>query len=156
VSSPHPFENRIVGFLNYVFFVLAWWQCAVGTLALAVWLLTEGWPEWGAWWAWLWGLGLIHTGLAYTLTYAGMARLSAVRIAVFQFIYPAVAIVIDGLIYAHGLGTLQLSGIAIMAVAIWFAKAKPGSVSPCAGCSISSGRVCAYACTANWLKARDA
>lgn len=105
--------------------ILAWWQCAVGTLALVLWPMTQGWPEWGVSWAWLAGLGLIHTGLAYTLMYAGMARLSADRIAVFQFIYPAVAIVIDWMFYDQSLGTLQLSGIALMAMAIWFAEHVP-------------------------------
>ncbi len=105
--------------------ILAWWQCAVGTLVLAAWPMTHGWPAWGAPWAWLAGLGLVHTGLAYSLMYAGMARLGIDRIAVFQFIYPAVAIVIDWLVYEQRLGNLQLSGIALMAVAIWFAERVP-------------------------------
>src|SRR5690606_29504136 len=61
---------------------LAWWQCAVGTLSLLAWPMVRGWPEWGTSWAWLSGLGLIHTGLAYSLMYAGMARLHTDRIAV--------------------------------------------------------------------------
>lgn len=105
--------------------ILAWWQCAVGTMALAAWPMTQGWPAWGVSWAWLSGLGLIHTGLAYSLMYAGMARLRTDRIAVFQFIYPAIAIVIDCLLYEQRLGNLQLSGIALMAVAIWFAERVP-------------------------------
>lgn len=75
--------------------ILAWWQCAIGTLVLWVWPMQHGWPAWGMSWAWLAGLGLIHTGLAYTLMYIGMARLDTGRIAVLQFVYPAVAIVID-------------------------------------------------------------
>ena len=98
--------------------ILAWWQCAVGTLALLAWPLTQGWPEWGASWAWLSGLGLLHTGLVYALLYAGMARLSTDRIAVLQFLYPAVALLIDWLFYGQSLGSLQLAGIAIMVVAI--------------------------------------
>ncbi|MBA1276065.1 DMT family transporter [Stutzerimonas azotifigens] len=106
--------------------VLAWWQCAVGTLALLAWPTLNGWPEWGASWVWLSSLGLIHTGLAYALLYAGMAHLSSDRIAVYQFLYPAVAIVIDWLVYGQRLGPLQLSGIAIMVVAIWFTERAPG------------------------------
>ena len=64
-------------------------------------------------------------GLAYTLMYAGMARLGADRIAIFQFIYPAVASFIDWLFYDQSLGPPQLSGIALMAVAIWFAERVP-------------------------------
>ena len=100
---------------------LAWWQCAIGTVVLAAWPIIHGWPASSASLAWLSGLGLIHTGLAYGLIYAGLARLSTDRIAVFQFIYPAVAIVIDWLFYGQRLGSVQLSGIALMAVAISYA-----------------------------------
>jgi drug/metabolite transporter (DMT)-like permease len=104
---------------------LAWWQCAVGTLSLAAWPMVNGWPDQGASWAWLSGLGLIHTGLAYSLMYAGMARLHTDRIAVFQFIYPAAAILIDWLIYGQSLGKLQLVGVALMSAAICFAERAP-------------------------------
>ena len=102
--------------------ILAWWQCAVGALVLWVWPMGRGWPEWGPSWGWLAGLGLIHTGLAYTLMYAGMARLNTGRIAVFQFVYPAVAIMIDWLLLDQRLSGMQLSGIALMAAAIWFVE----------------------------------
>ena len=105
--------------------ILAWWQCAVGALALWVWPMQRGWPEWGMSWLWLAGLGLIHTGLAYTLIYIGMARLTTGRIAVFQFVYPAVAVVIDWLFFDQRLGGVQLFGIALMSVAIWLAERTP-------------------------------
>jgi drug/metabolite transporter (DMT)-like permease len=106
--------------------ILAWWQCALGTLVLWVWPMQQGWPEWGMPWVWLAGLGLVHTALAYTLMYIGMARLNTGRIAVFQFAYPAVAIVIDWLFFEQRLGGVQLFGIAVMAIAIWFAERAPG------------------------------
>jgi drug/metabolite transporter (DMT)-like permease len=102
--------------------ILAWWQCAVGTMLLWVWPMQHGWPAWGMSWAWLAGLGLIHTGLAYTLMYIGMARLDTARIAVFQFVYPAVAIVIDWVVFDERLSGLQMAGIGLMSVAIWFAE----------------------------------
>ena len=102
--------------------VLAWWQCAVGTVVLLVWPIMHGWPAWDATWAWLSGLGLIHTALAYGLLYAGVARLNTDRIAVLQFIYPAITILIDWLFYGHRLSAVQLFGIALMSVAIWFAE----------------------------------
>ncbi len=102
--------------------VLAWWQCALGTAVLWVWPMQQGWPAWGSSWLWLAGLGLIHTAAAYTLIYAGMARLATGRIAVFQFVYPGVAILIDWLYFDRRFDTLQLAGIAIMAVAIWSAE----------------------------------
>lgn len=102
--------------------VLAWWQCAIGTIALVAWPMTHGWPAWDTSWMWLCGLGLIHTGLAYSLMYSGMGRLSTERIAMFQFIYPAVVILIDWVVYGQRLGSMQTGGIALMAVAIWFAE----------------------------------
>ncbi len=102
--------------------VLAWWQCALGTAVLWVWPMQHGWPEWGPAWFWLASLGLIHTAAAYTLMYAGMARLTTARIAVFQFVYPAVAILIDWQFFDRRLGGLQLAGIVIMGLAIWSAE----------------------------------
>jgi drug/metabolite transporter (DMT)-like permease len=102
--------------------ILAWWQCLVGTLALLVWPVTQGLPAWGVGWAWLSGLGLLHTAMAYSLLYAGMAKLSSDRIAVLQFIYPAVVLLVDWLVYDHTLGRLQLAGLGLMAVAIWVAE----------------------------------
>jgi drug/metabolite transporter (DMT)-like permease len=105
--------------------VLAWWQCAIGTLTLWIWPMQHGWPAWGLSWMWLAGLGVIHTGLAYTLMYAGMARLDTGRIAVLQFVYPAVAIVIDWLFFDQHLSSMQLAGIVMMSVAIGFAERAP-------------------------------
>ncbi|MNC79990.1 hypothetical protein D3C75_1326370 [compost metagenome] len=51
-----------------------------------------------------------------------MARLTTGRIAVFQFVYPAVAILIDWLYFDRRFDALQLAGIAIMGVAIWSAE----------------------------------
>lgn len=102
--------------------VLAWWQCAVGAAVLWIWPMQHGWPVFGTSWLWLAGLGLLHTGLAYTWIYAGMARLTTSRIAVLQFAYPAVAIVIDRQFFGHPLGGLQVVGIVVMAVAIGYAE----------------------------------
>jgi drug/metabolite transporter (DMT)-like permease len=103
-------------------FALAWWQCAVGTAALAAWPLLLGWPSWGTAWAWLAGLGVIHTGLAYVVLYAGMARLSTGRIALLQFVYPAAAVSMDWLVYGRTLSALQIAGVALMAVALFAVK----------------------------------
>lgn len=102
--------------------ILAWWQCALGTVTLWVWPAQHGWPAWGASWAWLAGLGIVHTGIAYTLMYSGIARLTTERVALLQFVYPAVAIVIDRLWLGQRLSGLQLAGIALMSAAIWFAE----------------------------------
>ena len=76
-------------------FALAWWQCAVGTVLLLWVPLVHGWPQAPSSWAWLAGLGVLHTGLAYAILFAGMARLTLGRIAVLQYVYPLTAIVLD-------------------------------------------------------------
>lgn len=101
---------------------LAWWQCAVGTLALTAWPLVHGWPAASAAWGWLAAIGVIHTALAYVLLYAGMSRLSAGLIAVLQFVYPASAILIDSLVYGRSLSAAQSLGVGLMAVALWAAR----------------------------------
>lgn len=105
--------------------VLAWWQCAIGTVVLLAWPVSDGWPAWGMSWVWLSGLGLIHTGLAYSLMYSGMPRLSTDRIAVFQFVYPASVIVFDWLLYGHSMELIQVAGIGVMVMAIGFAEHSP-------------------------------
>lgn len=102
--------------------VFVWWQCALGMLALLWWPMAHGWPSWGTSWIWLSGLGLLHTGLAYSLMYMGISHMKIDRVAVFQFIYPALVIVFDWLVYGLRLGPSQLIGVAIMALAIWYAE----------------------------------
>ena len=104
-------------------FALALGQCAVGVVVLAWWPVWHGWPVVGSAWLWLAGLGVLHTGLAYVVLYAGMARLPASRIALLQFVYPGAAILMDWLVYGRALGPVQLVGVALMAVA--FLAARP-------------------------------
>lgn len=97
--------------------VLAWWQCAVGTLALAWWPWTQGWPA-GAAWGWLAGLGVVHTGLAYVLWYAGVTRVGSGRLATLQFVYPATAVLVDALAYGRWLGPVQWAGVLLMGIGL--------------------------------------
>jgi hypothetical protein len=75
-------------------------------------VLAAGWPLWhsaltpGLGWWWLAGLGVLHTGLAYEILFAGMARLPSGRIALLQFVYPLTAIAVDALVHAHAQGRL--------------------------------------------------
>ena len=103
-------------------FALAWWQCAVGASLLCWWPWVHGWPAAAAAWAWLAGLGVIHTGLAYVVLYAGMARLPTARIAVLQFVYPAAAVLVDWWVYDRALSPLQAGGVALMGAALWAAR----------------------------------
>lgn len=100
-------------------FALAWWQCAVGVLLTVWWPLLNGWPSTALSWAWLAGLGSLHTGLAYALLYSGMSRVGTSRFAVLQFVYPVTAIVVDWLVYRHALDGWQLAGIGLMGLALW-------------------------------------
>jgi drug/metabolite transporter (DMT)-like permease len=100
-------------------FALAWWQCLIGMLATCWWPLVHGLPAWGAAWGWLAGIGVIHTGLAYVVLYAGMSRLKTGNIAVLQFVYPLTAILVDRVVYGHALGSTQIVGVCVMAVTLW-------------------------------------
>ncbi len=99
-------------------FALAWWQCSVGVVALAWWPFVQGWPQGASTWAWLGGLGVIHTGLAYVVLYAGMSRLPTGRIAVLQFVYPGAAIVMDWVVYGRTLDGWQFVGVGLMGAAL--------------------------------------
>lgn len=115
--------------------MMAWCQCAVGTLALCMWPAFHGWPAWGGSLLWLAGLGLIHTGVAYTLIFAGMVRLETGRIVILQFVYPAVAILIDWQVFNLHLGTIQIGGLLLMGCAIRHAEtvARKSTAQPLVG-----------------------
>jgi drug/metabolite transporter (DMT)-like permease len=104
-------------------FALAWWQCVVGVLVLAWVPFIQGWPTSGSAWAWLAGLGVIHTGLAYAVIFAGMARLTAGNIAVLQFVYPVTAVLVDWAVYGRTLNRSQLLGVTLMALSLWVIRA---------------------------------
>jgi drug/metabolite transporter (DMT)-like permease len=105
-------------------FALATWQCAVGVVLTAWWPLSQGWPAQPAAWGWLAGLGVIHTGLAYVLLYAGMARLPTGRIALLQFVYPFAAVGVDWLVYGRSLTAWQSAGMLLMGAALWNARSR--------------------------------
>ncbi|MFJ5832440.1 DMT family transporter [Streptomyces sp. NPDC093089] len=71
----------------------------------------------GAGWAWLVGLGLIHTGLMYVLMYAAYAKLPTAKIAVLAFTYPAVAMGVDWAVYGHHIGLVQALGVPLIVLA---------------------------------------
>ncbi|RZJ07884.1 MAG: DMT family transporter [Acidovorax sp.] len=108
-------------------FAMAFWQCLVGAVALVWAPFVLGWPQQGTAWAWLLGLGVLHTGLAYVVLFAGMARLGLGRIAVLQFVYPLTAVLVDWCVYGRTLSAVQLGGVALMAAALWTLR-RPGAV----------------------------
>jgi drug/metabolite transporter (DMT)-like permease len=68
-------------------------------------------------WAWLAGIGILHTGIAYVLMYRAYPRLGTPVIGVLTFVYPAVAILIDWRLYGHPLGLGRGLGMLLIAVA---------------------------------------
>ena len=100
-------------------FTLSFWQCGVGTVLLAWAPFAFGWPQQASALAWLAGLGVIHTGFAYVILFAGMARLTLGKIAVLQFVYPLAAVLFDWGIYGTRLSMLQITGVALMGASVW-------------------------------------
>lgn len=107
-------------------FTLSFWQCAVGTVVLAWAPLVFSLPQEASAWAWLVGLGVIHTGFAYVVLFAGMARLTLGKIAVLQFVYPLAAVVFDWGIYGTTLSPVQLVGVFLMGLAVWTIRKPQG------------------------------
>jgi drug/metabolite transporter (DMT)-like permease len=65
-------------------------------------------------WGWLVALGVFHTGVMYVLMYAAYAKLSTPKIAVLAFVYPAVAMLTDWVVYGHHMGPLQALGLPLI------------------------------------------
>lgn len=100
-------------------FTLSFWQCGVGSVVLAWAPFAVGWPQQVSAWAWLAGLGVIHTGLAYVILFSGMARLTLGKIAVLQFVYPLAAVLFDWGIYGTTLSIVQIAGVLLMGFSVW-------------------------------------
>lgn len=91
-------------------------HCTTGALLLAPPLLALGAsaPSAGQL-PWLIGLGGIHTGLVYVLLYSALPLLPGAMIAVLLFIYPAVALLVDYLVYGHAIDLVQIGGLLLIA-----------------------------------------
>ncbi len=96
-------------------FALVLIQCWVGVAMLAG-FSSPGVFHLGTHWLWLAGLGVIHSGIVYVLFYGAYPRLPVVTIAVVAFVYPLVTLLLDYLIYGHGLVPVQLAGLALIVV----------------------------------------
>jgi len=96
-------------------FALVMIQCWVGVAMLAG-FSSAGVFHVGPHWAWLLGLGVIHSGIVYVLFYSAYPRLPVVTIAVVAFVYPLVTLLLDYLIYGHRLAPVQLAGLVLIVV----------------------------------------
>ena len=63
-------------------------------------------------------LGLVHTGLMYTLMYSAFQRLSTLSIATLSFVYPLVAIMIDVSVLGVTLTVIQIIGMGLILLAV--------------------------------------
>ena len=96
--------------------LVAFLQVGLGVLLLAPLADFQALPVTPAPWAWLLGMGLLHTALMYILLYAAIQNLPTTRVAVLSFIYPAVALAVDHLFYGQHLGAWQWLGIGLIAL----------------------------------------
>lgn len=120
---------------------LAGWQCVIGCLLLTPLVAAgPGWPAPGPAWGWLAALGVVHTGFAYVLLYAGLARLPAARSAPLLFAYPFSAIVVDRLVYGHALDGWQWAGVVLLGAALLFNASAPATAARHASASPAPAR----------------
>jgi drug/metabolite transporter (DMT)-like permease len=91
-------------------------QCVVGIVMLAPFTDFASVAGAGPHWIWLAGLGLIHSGVCYVLMYSAYPRLQVGTLAVLAFIYPAVALLLDYVLYGHALDGLQGVGVGLIVV----------------------------------------
>lgn len=68
-------------------------------------------------WGYLVALGLIHTCLMYILMYSAIQKLPTTSTAALSFIYPAVAILLDFVVYGHRMDASQVAGVALIFLA---------------------------------------
>lgn len=74
-------------------------------------------PAQPAQWSYLVALGLIHTCLMYILMYSAIQKLPTTSTAALSFIYPAVAILLDFVVYGHRMDASQIAGVALIFLA---------------------------------------
>jgi len=68
-------------------------------------------------WAWLIGLGLMPTALAYVLIYDALPKMPTTAIAVLTFVYPATAVGLDYLVYGQHISLAQMTGLILIVLA---------------------------------------
>ncbi|MGW4208816.1 DMT family transporter [Lentzea sp. NPDC004789] len=117
--------------------LIALTQVAAGIALLLPFVDFSGTASIGAGWAWLAGIGVIHTCVMYILLYASYQKLPTSLIAVLSFIYPAVAIVVDMTVYGTRIHPLQIAGIVLICGA---SLANSLGTAQRAGRAVSAGR----------------
>ncbi|MBB4230381.1 DMT family transporter [Rhizobium mongolense] len=92
-------------------------QVSTGILMLAPVTDFSDLPTTAGSWGILVAMGVVHTGLMYVLLYGAIQKLPTHLTGALSFIYPIVAIAVDGLAFGRALQPLQVLGAAIILVA---------------------------------------
>lgn len=97
--------------------VLALVQVTLGALMLLPMADFQALPTAPLQWGYLVALGLVHTCLMYILMYSAIQKLPTTSTAALSFIYPAVAILLDLVVYGHRMDATQVLGVAMIFLA---------------------------------------
>ncbi|MGE8668421.1 MAG: DMT family transporter [Achromobacter mucicolens] len=97
--------------------VLALVQVTLGAVMLLPMADFNALPAQPVQWGYLVALGLIHTCLMYILMYSAIQKLPTTSTAALSFIYPAVAILLDFVVYGHRMDASQIAGVALIFLA---------------------------------------
>ncbi|MFA1622295.1 DMT family transporter [Rhizobium mongolense] len=92
-------------------------QVSTGILMLAPVTDFSDLPTTAGSWCILVAMGVVHTGVMYVLLYGAIQKLPTHLTGALSFIYPIVAIAVDGLAFGRALQPLQILGAAIILVA---------------------------------------
>ncbi|MFY4023560.1 DMT family transporter [Achromobacter xylosoxidans] len=120
--------------------VLALVQVTLGAVMLLPMADFQALPAAPLQWGYLVALGLVHTCLMYILMYSAIQKLPTTSTAALSFIYPAVAILLDLVVYGHRMDATQVLGVAMIFLAAagvslnwqWRLRggARPGTARP--------------------------
>lgn len=93
----------------------------------------DGAPMAPAGWLLLVTIGVVHTGLMFTLMYGAIQRLPTYLTGALSFIYPVVAFIVDAWAFGHRMQAVQLLGacaILLSAAAMMLGSLRQSSVAP--------------------------
>jgi drug/metabolite transporter (DMT)-like permease len=87
-------------------------------------------------WTFLATIGVVHTGLMFTLMYSAIQRLPTYLTGALSFIYPVVAFLVDAWAFGHRLHPVQIAGAAgilLAAAAMMLCSLRQPKLAPQAG-----------------------
>lgn len=90
-------------------------QCVVGAAILLPFAHSLDWSS--SSWKWIAVMGIVHTGLLYSILDSTARVLSTITLAALSFVNPAVAVLVDVMVYGHVHDGYQLLRIGVIATA---------------------------------------